>query len=79
MNKIYIIVWVGRDSDSDVWDEYPEYRFGFFTNEDTVKAKVFSLNKSTPGEFDENAEEAEGYSYREILPATHIACISQKD
>ena len=66
MNKVYLIIWIGRDSDSEIWDSYPCYGFGFFTNENVIRKKVEQLNKSEPGEYDEEAEETERYDYIEI-------------
>ena len=66
MNKVYIITWEGRDSESGFWDEYPCYGFGFFLTEESVREKVKQLNKSEPGEYDEQAEETEKYKYLAI-------------
>ena len=69
MQSIYIIVWEGRDSDTEIWDTYPCYGFGFFTNEESARQKAKQLNKEEPGEYDEEAEATEKYMYLEIKPA----------
>lgn len=66
VKSVFIITWTGRDSDSDIWDEYPVYRFGFYTEEARVKEKVAKLNARHPGEYDSDAEETERYDYKEI-------------
>ena len=61
MKRIYIITWTGRDSDSGVWDTYPCWEHGFFT--DITKAEYYAnyLNNHEPQEFDDQADEPTGY------------------
>lgn len=66
MKPIYIIVWEGRDADSEIWDIYPVWRFGYFTDEEAVKKKVEALNKAHPGEYDPDAEAEEKYDYKTV-------------
>ena len=69
MNEIYIIVWTGRDSESGIWDTYPVWRFGYYTNEEIVKEKVKQLNDYMPGEYDPDTEEEEKYDYKTVKEA----------
>lgn len=68
-NYIYIITWTGRDTDSEVWDEYPVYRYGYYTDAVAVEEKVKKLNQMRPAEYDTEAGAVECYSYRAIKQA----------
>jgi hypothetical protein len=67
MNKIYIIVWTGRDSDTEHWDKYPCLEDGFFTDKEKAQEYADYLNASEEPEYDEYAEEESGYGIVEIL------------
>lgn len=66
MNDIYIIVWTGRDSESGVWDTYPCYNYGYFTNKDSAQEFADILNKTEPREYDEDANDMETYGIQVI-------------
>ncbi len=60
-SKVYIIMWSGRDSDSEVWDDYPCFDYGFYTDFDSAHKKVIELNEQHPGEYDSDADATETY------------------
>lgn len=66
MNKIYIIVWIGRDSDTEFWGNYPCLEHGFFTNKEKAQKYADYLNASIEPEYDEEAEEKPEYGITEI-------------
>lgn len=61
MTEIYIIMWRGRDSESEIWDDYPCFNCGFFTEKDKAEQFVIDLNNQEPAEYDEDAQETSGY------------------
>lgn len=67
MNKIYIIVWTGRDSDTGYWGQYPCLEDGFFTNKQKAQEYADYLNASEEPEYDEDAEEKSEYGITEIM------------
>lgn len=66
MTDIYIIVWTGRDSESGVWDTYPCYNYGYFTNKDSAQEFADILNKTEPREYDTDADDMETYGIQVI-------------
>lgn len=62
MNKIYLIMWNGRDVDSDIWDSYPCYDQGFFLNKQKAQDCADYLNKTSDFDYDYEAEETPNYS-----------------
>lgn len=69
IDTIYIILWVSKDADGEVWDEYPVFRLGFFTDEQEVEKKVEELNNSLPKTFVPKAEETGSYCYKAVKQA----------
>lgn len=66
MKDIYIIVWTGRDSDSDIWGTYPRYNYGYFISKESAQEFADILNKTEPGEYDSNAYNTEAYGIQVI-------------
>jgi len=63
----YIIVWVGRDCDSGVWDAYPCITQGVFLKKEDAQKKIDEFNKEDPPHYDKDADETTGYDWREII------------
>lgn len=68
MKPIYIIVWTGRDCDSEIWGTYPCYEYGYFTDMDEVLAYARKWNELEEFEYDSDAEETPYYAIKEIKP-----------
>ena len=69
MNKIYVISWAGRDSDSGIWATYPVWDYGYFTTKKEAQAFVKQLNIEEPGEYDTEARAKSKYVVIGIEPA----------
>lgn len=66
MDKIFIILWTGRDVDTGFWDSYPCYTEGFFLSEDEARRWAKKLNNESYFDYDEEAEETPYFSYKQI-------------
>ena len=69
MDDIFVICWIGRDSESGVWDTYPCFDYGYYTDYLTAQAKADELNNTEPQEYDEDADDVESYVVQVISPA----------
>ena len=69
MNEIYIIMWRGRDVETGVWDDYPCFSQGYYTDYNTAQAVVDELNNTDPREYDAEADDMETYVVQVIHPA----------
>lgn len=68
MDNIFIIVWVGRDADSGVWDRYPYMNFGYFRNRSNAEAACRTINKYQGCAYDPDADEEEHYEVEGLCP-----------
>lgn len=62
----YIIVWRGRDSYTEVWDEYPLHNRGVFTNKLLAEKEKRLLEEIHPTKYDADAQEHEMFFIQEI-------------
>ena len=69
MEEIYVICWTGRDSESGVWDTYPMFDYGYYTDYNSAQAKADELNETEMREYDEDADDVETYVVQAIHPA----------
>lgn len=63
---IYLIAWVGRDCETGIWDTYPCYDEGYFTDKDKATQHMHLIEKRICMEWDGEAEEFEHYTLIEI-------------
>ena len=78
MNEIYVIVWTGRDCQSDVWDTYPMLDEGYFTDKQKAQSYADYLNKEQYGDIDPDCDDQEQYGIVAVCPSTKGAIDEQK-
>lgn len=69
MQKIYMLVWVGRDYDTGYWGEYPCLDEGFFTDENAAQEYADYLNDSGEFDYDDDREETPHYRVQYVNKA----------
>lgn len=70
MNKneyIYIIVYRGRDCDTEIWDDWPMLDYGAFKNKQAAARIVEELTLRSEFEYDEEADDTPCY-YVKYIP-----------
>lgn len=67
MNKIYLIVWTGRDCDSGVWDNYPYFEAGFFTSKQKAQEWADYMNETSEFDYDEDAEDTPSFQIMSVV------------
>lgn len=55
--EIYMIFWVGRDSDSGIWGSYPVVEEGYYDTHTDAHLRAMKLNDEQPPEYDKDAGE----------------------
>lgn len=63
---VYIIVWRGRDRNTDAWDDYPLSNRGVFTSKQLAEKERSYLEKLYPPQYDDEADEYEMFFIQEI-------------
>lgn len=61
MKEIFIICWEGRNCDTEIWDTYPCFEYGFYTTYNKAQAKADELNNAEPRDYDAEAEDIPTY------------------
>lgn len=69
MQKIYVLVWIGRDDETGHWGEYPCLGEGFFTDEKIAQKYADYLNDTAEFDYDNDAEETPYYRVQYVYRA----------